>query len=74
MEVGLSPRASLALSGAAQARALIQGRTFVVPDDVKALAVSVCAHRVVFKNGVGFDSLAAEKRTRELVEGVAVPK
>jgi MoxR-like ATPase len=74
MEVGLSPRASLALTGAAQARALIQGRAFVVPDDVKALAVSVCAHRVVFKNGVGFDSLAAEKRTRELVEGVAVPK
>jgi len=74
VEVGLSPRASLALSVAAQARAMIQGRTFVVPDDVKALAVPVCAHRVVFKNGVGFESLAAEKRTRELVEGVTVPR
>ena len=74
IEVGLSPRAALALATASQARALIQGRDYVIPDDVKALTLPVCAHRVVFRNGLGFDSLAAEKLIQEVVEGVGVPK
>jgi MoxR-like ATPase len=45
--LGASPRASLALVQAARARALTQGRGFVIPDDVKALAVPVLAHRLV---------------------------
>ena len=45
--LGISPRASLALVSAARARALIAGRPFVLPDDVKALAVPVLAHRLV---------------------------
>ncbi len=45
--LGVSPRASLALVSAARARALIAGRAFVLPDDVKALAVPVLAHRLV---------------------------
>lgn len=73
IEVGLSPRGSLALSVAAQARAFLAGRSFVIPDDVKALAVPVCAHRVVFKNGVGFDSPATERRIHEIMEGLAPP-
>jgi MoxR-like ATPase len=73
IEVGLSPRASLALTTAAQARALVKGRSYVVPDDVKSLVVPVCAHRVVFKNGVGFDTPAAEKRMRELADDLTVP-
>lgn len=73
IEVGLSPRGSLALSVASQARAFLAGRAFVTPDDVKALAVPVCAHRVVFKNGVGFDSPATERRMHEIVEGLAPP-
>lgn len=44
---GMSPRASQGLYRAAQARALIDGRTYCVPDDVKALAVAVIAHRLV---------------------------
>lgn len=47
LAVGLSPRASLALMQAARARALIEGREYVIPDDVKDLATSVCAHRLV---------------------------
>jgi len=74
IEVGLSPRASLALTTASQARALVRGRAFVIPDDVKMLALPVCAHRVVFKNGLGFDSRAAENLIQEVVEGVPVPK
>lgn len=45
--LGASPRASLALVHAARARALLYGRAFVLPDDVKALAVPVLAHRLV---------------------------
>jgi MoxR-like ATPase len=45
-EVGASPRAGLGLLAAARARAAIQGRGFVVPDDVKALAQPVLAHRI----------------------------
>ena len=44
---GVSPRGSVALFRAAQAHALIEGRDFVVPDDVKALAVPVLSHRVI---------------------------
>lgn len=44
---GVSPRGSLALYRAAQARALLRGRDYVVPDDVKELAIPVLAHRIV---------------------------
>jgi len=47
LALGASPRAALALHRAAQARALLQGRSYVLPDDVKALAVPVLAHRVI---------------------------
>jgi MoxR-like ATPase len=45
--VGLSPRGTLALAQAARASALLDGRDYVVPDDVKELAVGVCSHRLV---------------------------
>lgn len=48
--VGLSPRASLALTQAAKASALLDGRSYVTPDDIKRLAVPVCAHRLVSRN------------------------
>jgi MoxR-like ATPase len=47
LALGASPRASVALHRATQARALLQGRTFALPDDVKALAVPVLSHRLI---------------------------
>jgi MoxR-like ATPase len=47
LEIGSSPRGSLALLHAAQAYSAVQGRSFVLPDDVKRLAPSVLAHRVI---------------------------
>jgi MoxR-like ATPase len=47
VRLGASPRATLALHRAAQARAAVQGREFVTPDDVKALARPVLAHRLI---------------------------
>jgi MoxR-like ATPase len=49
LHLGVSPRGSLALTQAAQAAALVSGREFVTPDDVKSLFIPCCAHRVVSK-------------------------
>ena len=51
VKLGASPRASIALYKAAQAMALMNGRGFVTPDDVKRVAVSVLAHRVILAAG-----------------------
>jgi MoxR-like ATPase len=48
VDVGVSPRGAMALRRAAQAYALLEGRDHVIPDDIKALAVAVLAHRLIF--------------------------
>jgi MoxR-like ATPase len=69
--IGASPRASLALVHAAQAHALLGGRSYVVPDDVKRLSIPVLAHRLVLRDAV---SLAdAQAFLGRLVEQVPVP-
>jgi len=50
-ELGVSPRAAVAWSLAARARALLDGRDYVLPDDLKALAVAVLGHRIVTRDG-----------------------
>jgi MoxR-like ATPase len=74
LHLGVSPRGSLALSQAAQAAALLDGRDYVTPDDVKLLAVPVCAHRVISKsylhNG-GSNSTA--RIVQRVLEQVATP-
>jgi MoxR-like ATPase len=59
--LGASPRASLALMRAAKARALLHGRDYVLPDDVKALAMAVLGHRIVLKPEVEADGVAASR-------------
>ena len=71
VRMGPSPRALLMLMRACQAYAAIQGRDYVIPDDVKALAVPVLAHRVVLR---GFaQQPGGEGFIRELLDRVAVP-
>lgn len=67
--LGCSPRAGIALLRAAQARAAIEGRSFILPDDVKALATSVMAHRMIVRGDAG--SPAGVVQT--LLETVEVP-
>ena len=69
-QLGVSPRGMLALMRAAQALALIQGRAFVVPDDVQRLAVPVLAHRVIAR---GYAAQAALSRQVVLDALAAVP-
>ncbi|MCK5113454.1 MAG: MoxR family ATPase [Phycisphaerae bacterium] len=75
LTIGLSPRGSLALLQAARASALIDGRDYVVPDDVKDLAPGVCSHRLVARvfahDGT---SSAAENIFDKILETIPVPQ
>jgi MoxR-like ATPase len=75
LRVGVSTRGVLCLYRASQALALIEDRDFVVPDDVKRLAVAVCAHRVIPKGYLhGNQREAVESLIERLVDEVAVPR
>lgn len=69
---GVSPRGTLALVHAAQGYAWIQGRDYVVPEDIKTLAVPVLAHRLVLTRGYG-SSVTGEKEIQSILEQVPVP-
>ena len=76
LSLGASTRAALALARAVRAHALVDGRTFATPDDVKALAVVTLAHRVRPRETPG--DRAAERETaaravREVVDAIPVP-
>ena len=74
LHVGTSVRGSLALYRAAQAAALVDGRQYVVPDDVKRLAVPVLSHRVITKGYLhGGQREAVEALIERLVDEVPVP-
>lgn len=75
LRLGISPRGAVALRRAAQARALVEGRDFCIPDDVRDLALDVFSHRVsVAVQGVGAGgSEQAEWILREILERTPVP-
>jgi len=74
VEVGVSPRGAIALRKAAQARALLQGRDHVTPDDIKRLAVPVLAHRLIFSSDQIADLRAQSERIiGGLLQTLAVP-
>ncbi len=73
IHLGASPRGSLALFRTSQARALVEGRDFVLPDDVKALAEPVLAHRLIVNvSSNGYDA-KGRVIIAELLEKVPVP-
>ena len=71
--LGSSPRGSLALFRTAQARALVQGRDFVLPDDIKALAEPVLAHRLILSSAAQSQDRSSLSCITELLETVPVP-
>ena len=73
VEIGVSPRGSVSLYRAAQALALVEGRDYVVPDDIKELAVPVLAHRLMLKEGAGHHAEAARLIVEEILQRVEVP-
>jgi len=72
--VGASPRATIALLRVARARAFIDGRDFVLPDDVKFMAYEVLAHRIIVKPEMWSRGITAEEVAKSIVESTPVPK
>jgi MoxR-like ATPase len=72
IELGLSPRATLQLAAAVRGRAATQGRDYATPDDVKTMAPSVLAHRLLLRAGSNART-TAEEAVRELLTDVPVP-
>ncbi len=75
VRIGISPRGSLGLQRAAQTHAFLEGRDYVVPDDVKGLAGPVLAHRLVPASALPGDSEIGERRRilKEILEEIEVP-
>jgi MoxR-like ATPase len=76
LSLGASTRAALALARAIRAHALVSGRSFTTPDDVKALAVAALAHRVRPRETIGergSDRDVAARAVREIVDAIPVP-
>jgi MoxR-like ATPase len=73
VQLGASPRGSLNLMHAAQAYAMLQERDYVLPDDVKAVAVAVLSHRLILKPEARVRRVSAEQVVSEVLQQVAVP-
>ena len=73
VELGASPRAALALARAAQAQAAMAGRGFVIPDDVRELALPVLAHRIIPSARVELRGRSKAELLAEIVASVPVP-
>jgi MoxR-like ATPase len=73
LELGISPRGALAFYRAAQARALLHGRTYASPEDIHELAAPVLAHRVMLTTQARYGGVNAETVIDELVSDVRVP-
>jgi MoxR-like ATPase len=72
--LGASPRAGVSLLVASKARALLDGRTFVTPDDVKRMAVACLRHRVLLRPEVEIEGMAADSVLRDVLDTVPVPR
>ncbi|HEX3765961.1 MAG TPA: MoxR family ATPase [Kofleriaceae bacterium] len=71
---GASPRAATMLTTASRAYAALQGRDYVLPDDIKLLAVPALRHRIVLAPGAEIEGLTTETVVRQILDQVAVPR
>ncbi len=74
LSLGASPRASVALLKLSQAAALVDGREYVVPDDVKSLAIPVLRHRVILAPELELEGVTADAALQTLIERVEAPR
>jgi MoxR-like ATPase len=73
IEFGASPRATIALAQASRAHAFLRGRTFVTPDDVKAIAVDVLRHRVIITYEAEAEEVTSEQIVKRVLEAIDSP-
>ena len=74
VEVGASPRGALALLKLARARAALRGRDYVIPDDVKYIALEALSHRVILKSEMWVRGIKPQRVIEEVLSSVPVPK
>jgi MoxR-like ATPase len=74
LDVGASTRAANMLAVAGRAYAALQGRDFVIPDDVKTLALPVLRHRVILSAGAEIEGLTADRIVGEILSRTAAPR
>jgi MoxR-like ATPase len=74
VDLGASPRGSLAVWQLSRANALLEGRDYVVPDDVKSVAIPALSHRLILKAGPWLAGLKAEKMVEDILSKTPVPK
>ena len=74
LDVGASTRAANMVAAAARAFAALQGRDFVIPDDIKALALPVLRHRVILSPSAEIEGLATDRVLGEILEQVTAPR
>ena len=74
IELGASPRASIALLKAAQVIAASEGRAFVTPDDVKPMVAAVLRHRVMLHPDAQLQGISADDRIEDILRSVPVPR
>jgi len=74
LETGASPRAAAALATAARARAALDGRDFVIPDDVKNLALPTLRHRVLLSPAADIEGRTTEETLLGIIEQTAAPR
>ena len=74
LAAGASPRAAVVLAGAARARAALDGRDYVIPDDVKALAIAVLRHRMLLSPAAEIEGRAAETIVADLIQRTEAPR
>ncbi len=73
VHLGVSPRGSIALYHAAQAFALLKGRAYVLPDDIKSLVIPTFIHRIILKPEAEMQGITVEQVLHEIMKAVPVP-
>lgn len=74
LETGASPRAAAMLATAARARAVLEGRDYVIPDDVKVLALPALRHRVILSPAAEIEGRKADEAIRQLIDQTSAPR
>lgn len=73
IELGCSPRATLNLMKGCQAYAAINGRDYVIPEDVKILAPSIMSHRIILRSEINIDDNKVEKLINDILNSIEAP-
>ncbi len=73
INLGLSPRGTISLCAMSKAHALMDGRSYVIPDDVGAVFGDIASHRMIIKSKAALSGLTGEKLSQEILESVPLP-